>query len=617
MRAHLIAPLAVSILALAACSGTREDDDDNGGNPPPAACTDTTCGQVLIGLTDADGDFLSYAVDVVSLELERSDGDIVETLPVSQRVDFAELVDVTEFVTAATIPNGNYVRATITLDYAEAAVSVEAFGAPVETVVVDENGDALGEVEIELELDNADHVVVAPGLPALLQLDFDLAASHDVNIATIPATAVAEPFLVASIEPVDERDFRVRGPLVSVDTAASSYVVDLRPFNHPDAELGRFTIETTTTTAFEIDGEELVGAAGLAALEDAGAGTPTVANGVYDVSDREFTADRVLAGDSVPGTSFDVVVGNVVARADNDLIVSGGTVIRADEEDDPVTFIRGDILVQIGTDTVVTQDGGSDTPLDIDAISVGQRIHAFGDASASDVDVVLDATDGRVRLHLTHLFGEVVNSNPGQLDLELLAIDGRHPDFFDFSGTGVATDADPANYEIDTGALDLADFDIGTDARVFGFVTPFGAAPPDFTGRTLVDFEGLRALLGVGWGVNGTTAPFLSASDAGFVLDTANPDLGARRHIRIGFRIFDVTLLGTPMTIEPATGRTLFAVGVPGSVQVFRDFDAFEDEVAQMLVSGSTMQGLTARGSFDDASTTLTANYVAVAFTAP
>jgi hypothetical protein len=615
MRTHLIAPLAVTLLAFSACSGSREDDDD-GGNPPPADCTETTCGQVLIGLTDADGDFLSYTVDVLSLELERSDGDVVETLPENQRVDFADLVDVTEFVTAATIPNGEYVRATITLDYAEAEVSVESLGAPVEAVVVDENGDALGEVEFEIEFDDANHVVVAPDLPALLQLDFDLEASHDVNIFTIPATAVASPILVATVEPVDNREFRVRGPIVSVDTDAGSYVVDLRPFNHPDAEHGQITVETTTDTAFEVDGEELVGAAGLAAMEDAGTGTLTVAHGVFDVDDSEFTADRVLAGDSVPGVDFDVVIGNVIARDGNELIVRGATVIRTD---DSVTFVRGDILVQIGSGTAVTQDGGSDTALDTDAISVGQRIQAFGAAPSSDVDLVLDANPGRVRLNITQLFGEVVDTTTGQLTLDLLAIDGRHPDFIDFSGTGtsILTDADPANYEVDTGAIDLADFEVGTDARVFGFVTPFGFAPPDFTARTLVDFEGLRALLGVGWGLEGTTAPFLSQSDAGFVLDVSNPDLGARRHIEIGLRIFDITLLGAPMTIEPDTGATLFAVAVPGSVEVFRDWDSFEDEVGRMLVNGSTMHGLTARGSFDVASTTLTANYVAVAFITP
>src|SRR6188508_2550881 len=200
--------LLAALLALSACGDGGgvilhgPDDDDGGGNPPPADCTATTGGEVRIGLTDADGDFLSYTVDVVSIKLEKSNGDTVETLPNEARVDFADLADVTEFVTAATIPEGTYVGAKIQLDYADAAVSVEVDGSPQPAEIVDANGDALGIVTVELQLDNANEVVVAPGVPALLQLDFDLEASHEVNLGTTPVTATAAPFLVASIEPV-------------------------------------------------------------------------------------------------------------------------------------------------------------------------------------------------------------------------------------------------------------------------------------------------------------------------------------------------------------------------------------------------------------------------------
>ena len=41
------------------------------------------------------------------------EGTVVETLPQRTRIDFAQLVDLTEFVTGATIPAGNYVSATL------------------------------------------------------------------------------------------------------------------------------------------------------------------------------------------------------------------------------------------------------------------------------------------------------------------------------------------------------------------------------------------------------------------------------------------------------------------------------------------------------------------------
>ena len=65
-------------------------------------CDATSCGTLMVGLTDADGDFLSYSVDVVSLSLRKADGTVVQALPTRQRVDFAGLVDLTELVTVAT-----------------------------------------------------------------------------------------------------------------------------------------------------------------------------------------------------------------------------------------------------------------------------------------------------------------------------------------------------------------------------------------------------------------------------------------------------------------------------------------------------------------------------------
>src|SRR2546422_4860789 len=78
------------------------------------ACKNSTDeeGVVAIGLTDTPGDFLTYTVDVTSLTLIKADETVVQALPQRTRVDFARFVDLTEFVTAVTIPSGNYVRTT-------------------------------------------------------------------------------------------------------------------------------------------------------------------------------------------------------------------------------------------------------------------------------------------------------------------------------------------------------------------------------------------------------------------------------------------------------------------------------------------------------------------------
>ncbi len=609
------AACCTAILLLAGCGG-----GGGGGAAPapiaadPPGCTPSACNTLLVGLTDADGDFLSYSVDVVSLSLTRANGTAVQALPVRQRVDFAGLVDLTELVTAATIPHGTYVRADIRLDFAGSEVAVEVAGAPRAAVVVDAGGQPLGVVDLEIRLDNRNQVLIAPGRPALLQLDFDLAASHTVDTTTDPARATAEPFIVASVEPVEEKELRARGPLVSVDTAAGSYQIDLRPFHHPSARLGQVTVHTTADTSFEIDGAESTGAAGLSALAAQAAGAPTIAFGTLLVAERRFTAERVLAGTSVPGPRFDVAIGNVTARAGDTLTLRGGTLIR---RGDDVHFIHGDITVQIGPDTQLTRDGGGGNRLRPEAISVGQRIHAFGEVQGPAEAPVLDAGSGRVRLNLTHLLGSVVAANPGHLALDLAAIDGRRPAIFDFTGTGTApeVDADPRAYEIATSALDLNRFAIGAPARAFGFVTPFGTAPPDFLGRTVVDYSELRAELGVGWGTDGSSAPFAALNPTGLVIDLENPDLGSRHHLKIGARVVDLLRLPSPLTVAPAEGRVLFAIADGEDIEVLSDFARFAERLAERLAGGKKLRSLHARGAFDAGSSTLTAHYVAAGLT--
>lgn len=587
-----------------------------GTTPTSQSCSSgSDCGSLYVGMTDADGDFLSYSVDVLSLTLRKANGAVVETLPVSTRVDFAQLVDLTEFVTAATIPNGTYVEGTMRLDYSNADVTVEVNGEPRAATVVGRDGQPLGVVDVQIMLDNRNHVVIAPGRPALLQLDFDLAASHTVDTTMTPVRAVAEPFIVASLEPVDQKDLRVRGPLLSVDSSASTYLIDVRPFNLRDARLGQFTVHTTASTEFEINGETFTGSAGLDALGQAGAGTATVAFGTLDVANRSFTAQRVHAGTSVPGSQFDVLTGTVTARNGDTLTVRGGTMIRRSGS---VTFIRDDITLLVGPQTAVIRDGEMSNALGTQAISVGQRIHAFGSASENNGAVTLDAQQGRVRLELTHLLGTVKSASPDNLTLDLDSIDGRRVSIFDFTGTGSAPDkdADAANYEIVTGNLTLSGLTSGSPARVFGFVTPFGAAPPDFEGRTVVDFQDVRAILGIGWGLTGTATPFLNIDAQSIVIDNANASLGLRHFIAIGPRLIDIETLPTAPVIKPVTGFGLYAIGEPRRVEVFSDFGEFSAQLSTKLAAGSKAVGMSASGSFDADTSTLTANHVNVNLTA-
>ncbi|MCU0974714.1 MAG: DUF4382 domain-containing protein [Steroidobacteraceae bacterium] len=597
--------LAALLLAVAGCGG-------GGGTAPapvaqaPSGCSD--CGTVYVGLTDADGDFLSYAVDVQSLTLRRADGAVVEALPVKPRVDFAQYVDLTEFLTAATVPTGTYVEGVLRLDYRNAEVTVESAGTPVPATLVSPDGTQLGVVDVRVVLDARHRLVVAPGRPALLTLDFDLSATHEVDLSTTPATVTARPALVASLEPVDEKELRLRGPLVSVDVAGGSYRADLRPFHLQGGAFGEVTVRTTPDTLFEVNGTQYAGGAGLEALAAAGPGTPTIAHGTLATAERRFTAERVHAGSSVPGQGIDAVLGSVLARSGDTLTVRGATVLRRDGEP---RFVRGTLEVQVGPRTRVVRDGqGPVVPLDAAAISVGQRIAAFGELRQAGEGFELDATEGRVRLHLTHVGGRVVTSGPGEVTLGLAVIDGRGIEAFDFAGTGAsaAQDADPAAYEVATGTLGVAQLQPGKWVRVFGYVEPFGLAPPDFRARTVVDFAELRAQLAVGWGSEGTTAPFLEIGPAGLVVDLANPDLGLRHHLKIGPRVIDLTgQPAMPRIVPPAAGPVAYVIRQDGTSQGFGDFARFAEDLARRLDGSARMTGFGATGRYDGLASEFTA----------
>jgi len=574
---------------------------------------------VWIGMTDADGDFLSYTVDVMSIRLRRADGALVETLPAQTRVDFAQYVDLTEFMTAASVPLGTYVEGTVRLDFTNAAVTVERDGQPVAATVVDAAGNALGVVDVRVVLDNRHRLVVAPGVPALLSLDFNLAATNTVDLSSTPVRVTARPTLIASLEPVSEKEMRLRGPLVSVDVAANTYTIDLRPFHHPNARHGRVVVHTTTNTAYEVNGQAQTGAAGLQLLADAGAGTMTVAFGTLNVSEREFTAERVHAGTSVPGQGVDTVIGTILSRSGNELIVRGGTIVRADDPNAPTTnagdnhasFFRGDIKVIVGSSTVVLKDGFGVQSAGAQALSVGQAIQAYGRAAQVGDEYVVDAAQGRVRMHHTHIFGTLVSNGVNVIQLNLAAINGRRIDAFDFAGTGAtsAQDADPTSYEVQTPQFTFTPMVIGRYMRAIGFVTPFGAAPPDFEARTLVSYVELRSQLAIGWGSEGTTAPFSSADASGIALDLNNPDVGARHHIHLGPVAIDLNSLSTSPPIVGATsGATMYAIGTPSGIMHYSSFAEFVAALNAQLTGSTRIMSFTAGGTYDPIAISFTAS---------
>lgn len=615
--ASWLVTLTAAFMALTGCSG-----GGSGGNTTAAsgACSTANCGTLMVGLTDADGDFVNYWVDVLSLTLKRSDGSTVEMLPKTTRVDFAQLTNLSDLLSVATLAPGDIVGGTIRLDYTNAEINVEAGGQVVQADVVDGNNNPIGVTSLDIQLSDRDHLVITRGRAAFLSLDFDLAASNQVNTDVSPPKVTAQPYLVADVQPVANKQFRVRGALSSVDASGDSYTVDVRPSHDHDADdFGSATVHTTDATSYEIDGTAYTGSAGLDALAQLDTGTMTVALGNLDLQTHDFTADTVLAGTSVSGEGLDAIHGNVVSRNGDQLTVKGGFEIGRDHH----LHFRRTVVVTVGPDTNVLKAGSTDT-LDIGAISVGQNIVAFGtytDAVSDSTPATLDATAGRVRLNPTRLRGDVTLAQAGELDLQLRSIDRLGPDLFDFTGTGGSgQDADPGNYQISTGTLSLTGVSAGQTAEVIGFVTPFGSAPPDFEGNTVVNQLNLvmPALLGIGWGDTGTTAPFVTMNSDGLVLDVSNPNIGERHYLFAGWQLIDLTTLtATPPTIAPADTRTMFGIWEPGHAEQFSNFGDFVAALTSRLGAGQPALSLQAEGSYDQAAAKFSANRVVVQFASP
>lgn len=575
-----------TILGLMALAVTAGCGGGGSGGEAPVNAAQT--GEVTVALRDAAGDFLQYAVDVTSIRLLRSNGDVVETLPISTRVDFAELVDLTEFVTSRTVPAGSYTKVVLGLDYSDAAIVVEGDdGTALTAAAVDSAGDPLDRIDVTVVLPDDGPLRIAPGVPAHLTLDFDLDASNDVDTAVSPARVTVAPFIHVTPSLETDRAHRLRGLLADVDVPGETVTLVVRPFLQRSGEFGRVRFTTDAETQFEVDGIELTGSAGLEALDALGDGAPVIAQGV--VAQGRLRADIVLAGSSVPWADAEVVHGVVTAREGGALTVSGvGYAMPAAR----VAFDRH-WTVLIGDGTAVTGLGATG----IDALSVGSRITASGEFAD---ERTLDAGAGRVRLSSSTLTGRVVTVEP--LTVAIFRLEGRRPAAFDFAGTGgtAAEDSDAARYEIDTGELSLDSLAPGDVVRVRGRVTDFGAAPPDFAARTIVDLdlEDAPAALAVSWThVGGTTTPFLSMAPDRLDLDLSD----ARSLLTVrGLPVAGSDALESIALVAPdAPGG--YAIAVRGSLELhlYREFDDVVAELDDRLASGHEMARILAAGRYN------------------
>ncbi len=562
------------------CETTDEDSENE------------NCGKLLLGLTDADGDFLAYQVEVTALDLTRRDGTQVSTLPVAQTLDFTDYVEMTELMTSATVPNGIYTSGSITINYVGADIQVEKDGLAESAVMVDADGNALSSATLQIQLDGDRPLVIAHGRPALLEVDFNLAASHQVDLEASPIAVTTEPFLIAEVDPVMNKEFRIRGPLIRTNEDESFFRIAVRPGHRHDGRHGGANVFIDDETNFEINGETFVGNEGLAQMATLEQGSATVSFGVFSREEGQFTAQVVMAGSSVPGFDSDFAKGVIRAREGNQLSVHGVALIR---ENGQRQYVEN-LSVTLGDNTRVVKSRRADQAVTIADLSVGQAVTVMGNATETDDGWVLDASEGGVKMRLTYASGHSLASDSG-LVLDLQALQARRPALYDFSGTGIAPefDANPAEYQVATSSLNLGSIEAGDPVRVAGYVRAFGQAPEDFDAVTVADYSQGRSQLWLNWPDDTDGVAFSEITESSMVINLQAD--GVYKLIQGGIRT-DLSSFEQAVTIVPFGDRGIYTLRMGDSVFAFSNFADFSLELQQKLEEGMSIDLAHGLGGF-------------------
>jgi len=610
------APIGLALLALAACNGTAV---------------------VTLTSTASTDNYLAYRVGLVSVQLQSSGGSSGLTiLPASTTVDFATLTNVSEVLGAAAVKKGTYTSALITLDYSSAQIVYDDGSVNGVTLTpVGANGQPLGQVQITVTLDPSESFSVASKGASQLALNFNMAASNVVNSAA--KTVTVTPLLAGSSLPIDTKQVRIRGPLVSVansgvsTTSSGSFTMGAMPFNSTANGAGELAIVPSDVTTYEISGLSSTGTAGLAQLAALSTGTLTVAYGTLTATDATtteatttvdgteetttsttvtFSATQVLAGSSVQGAGLDRISGTVAARSGNTLAIEDGTLVTADGSE---IFIGGTTTVNMGPNTLVTVygQGGSETN-SLQQVSVGSVIDAFGVAtSASSGTATLDASAGHVRIDNTTASGLVTAQGSGNLNLNLAYLGGRTVTALNFADTGAAYNS----YVVTTGGLALTYSTVGVPVIVTGLTSLFGAAAPNFTAATLLDPTTIQAELVVDWGT-GTAAPFVTYDSSAIDVDAHNSSIGVRHEIQVGAQTINIVGLSSDPLIapDPTSSNTVFTIGhaVSSTTENFDTYAAFIAQLQTELNGSILATGVTAVGPYTPSSFTVTATSITV-----
>lgn len=578
-------------------------------------------GTAVVSIGGTNQDFSSYIVTIDEITLTRNDGLIVEPLGTPELFDFSKLQNSTEMITGAAVPVGTYTSMSVVIDYTTPTIYVDVDGVPTLASPLDTTGAAMLSEVLTVNFDPANPLVINNSVSTRLAILFDLAAFNTINTGTSPLTITVQPYVVATPLPQDSTPMRVRGLLVTTQPSSSDFIVDVRPFYDLVSELGAFTITTSPTTYFNINGVTYTGAAGLAAVNSLQESSSLAAYGTLgDLSGITPTlnATAVYGGTSLESPLADFFTGVVSARSGDNLTLLGASFFSREG----VLQYYPSMPITIGSGTIVSEDGAAVGGLNAQSVSVGQQITVSGqtnplNAIADGVAVTsMDATQGQVRLAPTPVWGTLNSAAAGTLSMNAETLGDFESGAFHFAGTGAtsAEDATAASYSAGTGSLNASGNPAGTLIQMSGIVKPFGSAPPDFQANAVTAGSATPQQLVVEWGSGGSTAPFKQLNSSGIVVNLTSTHIDSVHYIATGPQKLDLTTLPASPTIAFASGTPLMlSVGDETLISAFNSASSFIAAVNTQLNGTNAVYRLMCVGQYDSATNTFTASRVTVA----
>jgi len=581
--------LGLSVI-LAGCGGSSAETTPATSVPVAEEVLEET-GQVMIVIRDDEEDFLSYDIEVLSIDLVNVDGTQVSVAPNTARVDFIQYTDLSELFSMNSIPAGHYNKISFTLDYSSASIIVQDDnGDSYQASAQNSDGDAITTFPLSLVLADDEPLVINKGKISALTLDLDLASSNQI-VSFSPAIVQVEPFVNVTLGTDDEREHRARGLLQSVDTDNNTITLAVKPLRKKQGDFGEFTLNVDETTLYEIDGEDVVNADALAILASLAVDSPVVAFGEVTLVDdqRSFIASKIVAGSSVAWAGQDTFRGVITARSSDSITMSG--VVLAPEERQAVHSQT----LTLTYDETTQFTGFNQQNLSDSSLSIGQHLRALGDF---DDEQTFNAGEGIIHIKLSQLTGQVVQTSPLAIDVSRL---NRKPiDSYNFTGTGLTTeqDADPNSYDITTNNLTITDLAAEDWLTVRGYVNDFAQAPDDFIAKSLIKKD-----------IQSTVAHFKAYWAAGTDSVTINSDTNQIDWDESNARQ-KMTLRGVPqnlanekvvhaITSDAEQGR--FAIKERGiGIHYYAIYADFVSALNVELTAGKQVKQITSKGSYDE-----------------